>query len=125
MNLKEYMDNISEYDICLTLMASPHPSLVPFDLAGSGCIVVTNNFRNKYQQYFSDISNNIISKDPNLESILNGLEEAVSKISNLEYRYKNAVDMKYPKSWNETWSDEHKKWIDKLSKVPKEQINLQ
>jgi len=124
MNLKEYMDNISEYDICLTLMASPHPSLVPFDLAGSGCIVVTNNFRNKYQQYFSDISNNIISKDPNLESILNGLEEAASKISNLEYRYKNAANMKYPKSWDETWSDEHRKWVDKLSKVSKERINL-
>lgn len=42
MSLKEYQKTISQFDICLTLMASSHPSLIPMDLGGSGSLVVTN-----------------------------------------------------------------------------------
>ena len=52
MSLAEYQNLISSFDVGLCLMASPHPSLLPFDLAGSGAIVVTNSFEVKNQSYF-------------------------------------------------------------------------
>jgi len=115
MNLKDYMDSISGYDIGITLMASPHPSLLPFDLAGSGCVVVTNNCYNKDQAYFDDISGNIISREPDLYALLDGIKEAVKKVPDLKTRYENAKNMKFPKTWEETWTEKHHEWIvDKL-----------
>lgn len=121
MNLKDYLDSISGYDIGITLMASPHPSLLPFDLAGSGCVVVTNNCYNKDQSYFDDISGNIISCEPDLYALLNGIAEAVKRVPDLKTRYSNAENMKFPKTWEETWRDEHKNWIsDKLHYLKKD-----
>lgn len=111
MNLKEYTENISGFDIGLTLMASPHPSLLPFDLAGSGCIVVTNECYNKTQAYFDEISGNIICKEADLDQLVDGIAEAVKRVSDLDTRYYEAENMKFPKTWDETWTDEHKRWI--------------
>lgn len=112
MNLKDYLDSISGYDIGLTLMASPHPSLLPFDLAGSGCVVVTNNCYNKDQNYFDEISANIISCEPDLNALIKGIEDAVKKVPDLNARYNNALQMSFPRSWDETWSDDHLNWIN-------------
>ena len=114
MNLKEYIESISGYDIGISLMASPHPSLLPFDLAGSGCVVVTNNCSTKNQEYFDKISSNIISKEPDLHDLFDGVREALKKVENLEERYKNAKNMKFPRTWDETWKDEHRKWIKEV-----------
>lgn len=120
MNLKDYMDSISGYDIGVTLMASPHPSLLPFDLAGSGCVVVTNNCFNKDQSYFDNISGNIISREPDLNDLLDGIAEAVKRVPDLKTRYANAVNMNFPKTWEETWTDEHQLWVkDKLMYLKK------
>jgi hypothetical protein len=111
MNLKDYLKSISEYDLGLTLMGSPHPSLVPFDLAGSGAVVVTNSFANKNQLYFSGLAPNVICREPHLDALMDGLAEAVARTEDLEARYDAALQMKYPKSWDETWTPEHQSFI--------------
>ncbi|MFM6401440.1 MAG: hypothetical protein ACKPFF_32600, partial [Planktothrix sp.] len=83
MNLKEYSEVISTFDIGLCLMASPHPSLLPFDLAGTGAIVLTNSFDLKDQAYFRQFSSNIICRQPCLETLVDGMREAVEKSRNL------------------------------------------
>lgn len=114
MNLKDYMESISGYDLGISLMASAHPSLVPFDLAGSGCVVLTNNCYNKNQKYFDEISSNIISADPNLEDLLQGFVKALSKVDDLSSRYNAANDMNFPTTWEETWTENHCNWINNL-----------
>ena len=90
MNLAEYKNSIAQFDVGLTLMASPHPSLLPFDLAGSGAIVVTNSFKNKNQGYFDEISSNIIAAHPDVDSLVEAILIATQRSSDLEKRYKAA-----------------------------------
>ena len=55
MSWQEYRDFVSEVDLALSLMYTPHPSYPPFDVAVSGGVVVTNKCMNK--QYFSECKN--------------------------------------------------------------------
>lgn len=104
MTLQEYEEFILSTDVCLTLMASPHPSLIPFDFAGIGSLVVTNSFQTKNQAYFDRFSDLIICQDPDPLALVSGLREAVKKSDDLEWRYNNSK-VNYPRTWNDTWSD--------------------
>jgi hypothetical protein len=107
MTLREYSQKIAEFDICLTLMASPHPSLIPMDLAGSGALVVTNTFRTKTKDYLTGISENIIPSRPDLADLVAALQEAVARCDDLESRYENARKMTYPRDWGQSLTDLH------------------
>lgn len=110
MPLNEYEEITKTFDLCLTLMSSPHPSLIPMDLAASGAIVVTNTFETKTSEYLRNISENIISAEPNLEELSAAIFNGVKMTKNINSRYKNSK-IKWPKSWSETWSNEHQKFI--------------
>ncbi|MBS3963506.1 MAG: hypothetical protein KGZ80_03235 [Methylomonas sp.] len=107
MTLKEYEESMYAFDVCLSLMASPHPSIVPFDLASVGGLVVTNHFATKDAAYFNNISKNIFVAEPFPADIVRSIKEAVAKVDDFEGRYKNAQATNYPNSWNEVWKQEH------------------
>ena len=107
MTLKEYKEAVSQFDICLTLMASAHPSLIPMDLGGSGALVVTNTFHTKTPEYLTGISNNIIPCKPNLHALVEGLRQARERVANHEQRYDDAIAMNYPRSWDESLTQQH------------------
>lgn len=111
MTLKEYTDAITDFDVCLTLMASPHPSLIPMDLGGSGAVVVTNTFETKTPEYLESLNGNIIPVAPDLHAIVDGLREAVERSKDLVTRWQNAHDMQYPRTWEETFSERHREFV--------------
>ncbi|WP_139110663.1 hypothetical protein [Acidithiobacillus thiooxidans] len=111
MNLKEYIDKVAEFDICVTLMASPHPSMIPMDLAGSGAIVVTNTFHTKTSSYFSSISRNIISSPPTLPDLLDAIAKAAIRCEDIASRYENAQGMNYPRNWSEVFGPSHRDFV--------------
>lgn len=117
MTLKEYQKFVGSCDICLTLMASPHPSLLPFDLAGSGCIVVTNSFQTKNESYFREFSPLILCRDPDPRALCEGIGDALKIVHDQGLRDKLASEFYYPCSWEETWSSDDvrhllKAWVD-------------
>ncbi len=114
MSLAEYEDKIREFDLCLSLMASPHPSITPFDMAGVGAIAVTNSFANKDAHYFNDVSKNIVTAEPNLHSVVAAIATAVARIDDLDARHENAVQMNYPRDWQSVWKSEHKALVHDL-----------
>lgn len=107
MTLSDYMAKLPQFDVCLTLMASPHPSLIPMDLAGSGVVVITNTFRTKTSSYLRGISGNIIPAGANLEELIAALQLAVERSSDVEARYNNASQMNYPRSWTDSFTPYH------------------
>lgn len=110
MPLKEYEEITKTFDLCLTLMSSPHPSLIPMDLASAGAIVVTNTFETKSSDYLTGISKNIIPASPNIAAISAAIQEGVVRVRDVTGRYVNAK-INWPKSWGETWQDEHRNFI--------------
>lgn len=107
MNLREYQEVISTFDIGFCLMASSHPSLLPFDLSGSGSVVVTNTFGVKDQAYFDTLTQGVIVCAPDVPALVEGLRTAVSEARDLETRYANASAMTFPREWSETFGEQH------------------
>lgn len=112
MTLVEYEDFIQSADLCLTLMASPHPSLLPFDFSGNGTVVVTNTFETKDKAYFSDYSPLIIATEPDPDQLAKSLMIAAEKCNDLNWRYENRCEA-YPRSWEKTWTKEIKRFMQR------------
>lgn len=110
MSLEDYQKTIGRFDLGLSLMGSPHPSIVPFDLAASGALVVTNSFETKTSEYFAGISANVLCKEPTLTALVEGIEEAVKRCKDFDARLM-ASRINYPRDWSETWTQQHRDFL--------------
>lgn len=111
MTLREYERTVGQFDVCLTLMASPHPSLIPMDCAGSGAMVVTNTFRTKTAEYLRGLSGNIIPVAPAVPEIVAGLARAAEASRDLAGRHARAAAMTYPRTWEESLTEAHTAFV--------------
>lgn len=73
---RDYASLAGSIDVALSLMATPHPSYPPLDLAASGAVVVTNRWGNKTD--LSAYCGNIVCADLELEPMLTALREAIA-----------------------------------------------
>ncbi len=78
MTLDEYWQFLKTVDLGVSLMLSPHPSYPPLEVAVSGGLCVTNGYDNKD---LSTWHSNILSCSPTVESVAEGIERAVKRIS--------------------------------------------
>lgn len=100
----EYRSMLREHSIGLSLMDTPHPSLVPLEMASAGMLVVTSTFENKTAASLRSISENLIPVEPTVEAITAGLAEAVAATSDTERRIRGArVD--WSRSWQDSFDD--------------------
>ena len=95
----EYAKFLSDVDLGLCLMYTPHPSYPPFDVASSGGVVLTNKMLNK--QTFG-MCGNVVMADLGEDSFLQGFEEAIALAKDMERRKKNYEESTIPRDWNET-----------------------
>ncbi len=103
INVEEYKKNLASYDLGISLMMSPHPSMVPIDLALSGVPVITNTYKNKDYEYLKSISKNIYPCELNIESIVETINNSLYKTENYQERYQNAIDSEYPNNWENSF----------------------
>jgi beta-1,2-rhamnosyltransferase WsaF-like protein len=78
LSWSDYGDFVGTVDLGFCLMATPHPSYPPLDLAAAGALVVTNKFGVK--QDLSGYSSSIIAAELDQKSLVEGLRQAVARI---------------------------------------------
>jgi len=81
-----YRDLLLEHDVGLSLMDTPHPSLVPIEMATAGMLVVTSTFANKTAEALAAISSNLIGVEPTVDCIVDGLAAAVHRVGDADAR---------------------------------------
>ncbi|MFC5741210.1 glycosyltransferase family 4 protein [Dyella tabacisoli] len=108
-----YVELLQGADIGLSLMYAPHPSLIPYELANAGAIVVTNTFSNRSKLDIQARSPRLIPVDLSVDDIVAGLQEAVSKIGDIDLRTNPAYAVASPVSWQKVFDD---LFIDELCK---------
>jgi glycosyltransferase involved in cell wall biosynthesis len=97
---EKYREVLREHDLGLSLMYTPHPSLVPIEMAAAGMLVVTNTYANKTADKLAAISSNIIAVEPTIEEIKQGLKKASDHIHDYQRRVQGSqVD------WSDRWED--------------------
>jgi WsaF, C-terminal domain/WsaF, N-terminal domain/Glycosyl transferase family 2 len=101
---ERYLDLLRGHDVGLSLMYSPHPSLVPLEMAAAGQIAVTNSFENKTRAALAAISENLIAAEPTLGGIESGLREAIAAAGDLERRRRGAA-VAWSRDWDRSLDD--------------------
>jgi glycosyltransferase involved in cell wall biosynthesis len=100
-----YAELLPTFDVGLALMYTPHPSLVPIEMASAGLRVVTNSFENKTPEAMSRISANLIVAEPSITGVAAALKEAVATAGDSELRARGAA-VNWPRDWDSALNDE-------------------
>ena len=98
----DYAKLVSEMDLGLCLMDTPHPSYPPLDLAAAGAVVVTNTHGSK--QSLQNWSRNIIAAPPTVSALVDGLRRGVALARNMEQRAANFASNTISRDWESTLS---------------------
>ncbi|WP_459677138.1 rhamnosyltransferase WsaF family glycosyltransferase [Acidisoma sp. 7E03] len=98
-SLQEYIDMMPRFDVGLSLMLTPHPSLVPLEMASAGMWAVTNTFANKTSEALAAISSNLIGVAPTVDAIVDGLVQAMQRVDDLDARLAGA-EIDWPVDWD-------------------------
>ena len=101
---RDYASLLVEHDVGLALMYSPHPSLVPIEMASAGLLTVTNTFENKTSEALAEISGNLIGGDPTVDGIAGALLEAASGVEDFERRSRGA-SVRWSQDWKDSFDD--------------------
>jgi glycosyltransferase involved in cell wall biosynthesis len=105
VSLDEYRELLPEHDLGLALMYTPHPSLLPLEMAAAGMMVVTNTCLNKTAERMRDISTNILAAEPTME----GVAETIAKAAILSRDWNLRVagsKVNWSSSWEQTFNPE-------------------
>lgn len=95
---EEYARIVRSVDVGLSLMYAPHPSYLPFDLAASGAVVVTNGF-GAAKTDLSCYSPNILCVEPSVAGLVAGLRRAVALAKDQASRAANSAKFGMPRDW--------------------------
>ncbi len=102
-DLEDYIDMMPSFDVGLSLMLTPHPSLVPIEMAAAGMWVVTNTFANKTADQLRAISTNIIGVAPTIDAICDGLLDAMARVDQIDERLAGSR-VNWPTDWSDAFS---------------------
>jgi hypothetical protein len=111
-----YESLLQSFDVGLSLMWAPHPSVVPFEMAKAGMVVVTNTFENRTHKILSRFGHNIVSCDPTIPGMVAGIKEAVHRSFDYRARVLGA-EFDLPTSWDAVFTDTFYSALARLSSV--------
>jgi glycosyltransferase involved in cell wall biosynthesis len=101
---RSYAELLRAHDVGLALMYTPHPSLVPIEMASAGILTVTNSFENKTPEAMAAISANLVTAPPSVEGIAAGLRTAVERVQDFTARAEASL-VGWSTSWDDSFSD--------------------
>jgi hypothetical protein len=100
----DYAGVLREHDVGLALMYTPHPSLVPIEMASAGMLTVTNSFENKTAEAMAAISPNIVAATPGIEEIADALCAAAAGVDDVERRVRGSR-VAWSTDWDESFGE--------------------
>jgi glycosyltransferase involved in cell wall biosynthesis len=99
-----YAEVLGRHDVGLALMYTPHPSLVPIEMAAAGMLTVTNSFENKTQDALTSISPNLLVAKPTIEDVTAQLRDAAAGVGDYERRVAGSA-VRWSRDWSSTFDD--------------------
>jgi glycosyltransferase involved in cell wall biosynthesis len=109
----DYAHFLSGFDVGLALMFTPHPSLVPIEMASAGLVTVTNTFETKTRAAMEAISPNLLAAEPSLDGIVAGLREAARRADDHEARVAGS-SVEWSSDWESSLDDRLMERVEEL-----------
>ena len=95
---ESYRKILKDYDVGVSLMCSPHPSLVPIEMAAAGMWTVTNAYANKNFDKLKAISSNFLPSAATVKGVTQGFFAANARVRDFDARAQGAAV-----NWATTW----------------------
>jgi glycosyltransferase involved in cell wall biosynthesis len=105
LSLDDYQALLPDYDVGLSLMYTPHPSLVPLEMAAAGMFAVTNTCLNKSAARLAAISSNLVAAPPTVEGVAAALCEAARRAGDTDARIAGSR-VNWASNWDAAFHDE-------------------
>jgi hypothetical protein len=81
-------------------MHTPHPSLVPIEMASAGLLTVTSTFApHKTAEALAGISPNLLAAEPTVEAVAAALGAATAAAGDAARRVAGATATAWPRDW--------------------------
>jgi hypothetical protein len=115
---EEYERTLQSFDVGLSLMWAPHPSVLPFELARAGVVTVTNTFESRDSLALSRVTANIVPAEPSIEDIA----AALGRAAQLAERYPERAGgarFDWPSNWDQVFDAD---FFDRLAKAHGEDL---
>ena len=100
-----YAQLLRGHDVGLALMYTPHPSLVPIEMASAGMLAVTNTFENKTAEALAQISPNLLAAEPTVEAVAQRLVDAAIAAGDSAARAAGG-QVRWSRDWDQSFDDE-------------------
>lgn len=100
----EYEDFIRSFDVGISLMWAPHPSVLPFELARAGVVTVTNEFEERDATYLSAFGTNLVTAKPSVDEMVEALRVAVNRAEDFDRRIEQSM-FTWPTDWDEVFDN--------------------
>ncbi|MFO1026430.1 MAG: hypothetical protein U1E70_14745 [Acetobacteraceae bacterium] len=95
----DYEALLRSFDVGLSLMWAPHPSVLPFEFARAGIVTVTNEYAVRTRRRLRRFGFNIVGATATIAGIAEALGIAVTRSANVKARMRGAAG-KWPTDWD-------------------------
>ena len=102
---RSYGELLRAHDVGLALMHTPHPSLVPMEMAAGGHADRHQHVREQDADALKEISPNLVPVDPSIDAIADGLREAATRVTDFTGRAQGSR-VRWSRDWYETFDDD-------------------
>ena len=104
MGYDEYRREISKWDLALSLMYAPHPSVPPFEMVRSGTVTVVNASPGRSADWYKAISGNFEVGEATTDGLAKALIAGAERVHDVESRRLHA-NSHHLSTWGESFSD--------------------
>lgn len=102
LDLHNYAKALAGFDIGLSLMYAPHPSILPFEMASAGLVTVTNTFGTRDEATLLAISSNLVPAKPEVGALAQALKSAWERRRDYAARIAGSR-LNWSNSWEKTF----------------------
>ena len=112
--LNDYAEALKTFDLGLSLMYAPHPSILPFEMASSGIVTVTNTFDGRDEKILTNISSNLLPCSPTIDGVANALIDAVYNHVHRNEERISGSSLDWVMDWDLAFNDEVIKKVEQF-----------
>ena len=118
LSTRRYRALLQRSRVGLALLHSPHPGLVPLEMAASGLVCVTNTYGVKTADRLRELAGNLVPGEPTVAGLSRALATAVERAAETDARLAGAADLRWPRTPEEAYGDATLGEIEALLDAP-------
>jgi hypothetical protein len=105
LSTRRYRALLQRCRVGLALLHTPHPGLVPLEMAASGLVCVTNTYGVKTADRLHELAGNLVPGEPTVAGLSRALATAVQRAADTDARLAAAAELRWPRTSEEAYGD--------------------